>query len=57
MNRYTNKICPYNCVNENKPANTLNVPYTRGKTVHEPEIRQDVVEPLTSIVAYDGLVP
>lgn len=57
MNRYTNKICPYNCVNENKPANTLNVPYTRGKTVHEPEIPQDVVDPLTSIVAYDGLVP
>lgn len=42
---------------KNKSANTLNVQNTRGKTVHEPEIPQDVVHPLTSIVAYDGLVP
>lgn len=33
-------------------------PYTWQKNpVHEPEIPQDVEHPLTSIVAYDGLVP
>lgn len=38
MNMYTNKICFYNCVNENKFVNILNVLYIRGKIVYELEI-------------------